>query len=47
MQGGIATLVVVLLAVLQVIRERGPADRFLGIAEGIRDYFRVGPQPPP
>tara|TARA_Y100001978_G_C23584419_1_gene380579 strand:+ start:73 stop:834 length:762 start_codon:yes stop_codon:yes gene_type:complete len=44
MRGGLATFTVVLLAVLQVIRERGPIDRFVGIMEGIRDYFRVGPR---
>ena len=45
--GGITSIVVVLLAVLQVIRERGPADRLIGIMEGVRDYFRVDPLPLP
>ena len=47
MRGGFATIVVVFLAVLQVIRERGPIDRFVGIVEGVADYFRVGPRSPP
>jgi len=39
--GGPSGCVVVFLALLQVIRERGPAGRLLGIMEGVGDYLRA------
>jgi GT2 family glycosyltransferase len=36
--GGLRSPIVLGLAVAQVLRERGPADRLLGVAEGLRDF---------
>ena len=46
-RGGLASVIAVVLAILQVVREGGPADRLLGIVEGLRDYFRADPLPLP
>lgn len=46
-RGAASRVFVVVLAVLQVIREGGPADRLMGIVEGVRDYLRVEPRPLP
>ena len=47
LQGGVRGVFAVVLALLQVIRERGPLDRLQGIKEGVGDYLRADPQPPP
>ena len=41
LRGGPTGCVAVALAFLQVIRERGPAGRMLGIVEGVVDYLRA------
>jgi GT2 family glycosyltransferase len=47
LRGGVRGVFAVLLALLQVIREGGPLDRFQGIGEGIVDYLRADPPTPP
>jgi len=40
--GGARAPIVVGLAVAQIVRERGPASRLFGLAEGIADHVRAG-----
>ena len=42
-EGGWRTPLVVGLALAQILRERGPAGRLIGVAEGLRDWVREGP----
>jgi len=46
LRGGFRGVFAVMLALLQVIRERGPMDRFQGIMEGVVDHLRADPSPP-
>ncbi len=39
--GGPRGIYAVALSIAQIVRERGPVDRFFGVAEGIRDHLRI------
>jgi hypothetical protein len=47
LRGGLRGVFAVVLALLQVIREGGPLERFQGIREGIVDYLKADSSAPP
>jgi len=40
--GGVSGALAIGMGLAQIVRERGPADRILGVLEGVRDHF-IGP----